>query len=207
MVQGEGGGRGHVSEHDVQLFDDLDSLTETLTAYLFEGWQEDDTLLVVARPQLWSSVSGQLESLGYSVDDAIRSRRLSVLNARTVLGTLMRNGRIVHEKFEQKVASLVRSLSEAFGRPLRIYGEMVDVLAAEENFAAVIELERLWNQLTRECSFKLLCGYSSAHFGDERTAATLKRICAEHDHATARSSDLLASWLLAERAAIGRTTA
>ena len=201
MVHRENIRRGHVSDHDVQLFDDAESLAETLAAYLFDGWQEGDTLLVVTRPERWSCVSRQLEALGCSVNEAMQSRRLVVLNARTVLGSLMRNGRIVPEKFDENVAGVVRSLSEEFERPLRIYGEMVDVLAAEGELAVAVELERMWNQLARVCPLKLLCGYSSAHFGDERTAPMLKAICAEHDHASAKSSDVLGAWLLAERRA------
>ena len=200
MVHRENARRGHVSEHYVQLFDDADSLVETLAAYLFEGWQEGDTLLAVTRPEHWSLVSRQLEALGCPVGEAVQSRRLTVLNPRTVLATLTRNGRLVPERFDEHVAGVVRSLSE-FGRPLRVYGEMVDVLAAEGEFASAVELEQLWNQLARVWPIKLLCGYSSAHFGDESTAPMLKAICAEHDHVSAKSSDVLGAWLLAERPA------
>jgi hypothetical protein len=187
------------SQHSLQLFDDSESLADTLASFLFEGWERDETLLVVIRPRHWLGVSRQIEALGCPVADIMVSGRLVVLNAVTTLAALMRNGRPRLDRFDARVAQPVKSLRSAFGRPLRIYGEMVDLLATEGDFTSVLALERMWNDLAAECTFTLLCGYSSGHFGDDRTSATLKSICAAHDHATAKATDLLGSWLLADR--------
>jgi len=48
-------------------------------------------------------------------------------------------------------------------------------------------LEALWNTLSTECSFRLLCGYSSSHFDDERSAGHLDRICAQHTNSGERA--------------------
>ncbi|MGH9348362.1 MAG: MEDS domain-containing protein [Vicinamibacterales bacterium] len=192
--------RGQVStEHQVQLFDDVESLTETVTAFLFEGWQRGETLLVIARPENWALVSRRLAADGCPVDEEIASERLVVLDAATTLATFLRNGRPVPERFAQKTGRLVERLSKQSRTRLRVYGEMVDILAAHGEFASVQELERLWNELGCLYSLTLLCGYSSGHFGDARTASVLRDICEGHDKATAKPTDLLGSWLLADR--------
>ena len=76
---------------------------------------------------------------------------------------------------------------------------MVDILAGQANFDGAEKLETLWNELSETASFRLLCGYSASHCGDERTAKHLQAICGCHTGASARPTDLLATWLLANR--------
>jgi hypothetical protein len=192
--------RGKVStEHMVQLFDDKTSLAETLAPFLMEGWQRGETLLVVARAANWELASRRLAADGCPVEKAIASGRLVVLDAATTLASFLRNGHPVPERFAAGVGALVERLSARFGQRLRIYGEMVDILAAQGDFGAALQLEQLWNDLGSAYSFTLLCGYTACHFGDARTASILRDICAAHTHAAAKPADLLASWLLAER--------
>lgn len=187
------------SEHLVQLFDDSDSLATTVSDFLYSGWLTGQTLLVVARPDQWAVTSRQMVSLGCPVADAIASGRLVVLDAATALASFTRNGFPRAELFDDEIGSLVRALAESNPAGLRIYGEMVDILAARADLAATEALERLWNDLGAQCSFTLLCGYSSANFADERTAAALQSICAAHTHTRVNESDLLGSWLLSGR--------
>jgi hypothetical protein len=97
--------------------------------------------------------------------------------------------------FNATVGALVTELAGS-GRPARIYGEMVDVLAAQGAYAAACELEELWNALGTRHPFTLLCGYRAAHFGDPRKADGLRRICAAHSELLSNPSDVLGSFLL-----------
>jgi hypothetical protein len=90
----------------------------------------------------------------------IRSRRLTVLDATETLNAISWRDVPDAELFENVVGTLVRRRSA--DRPLTIYGEMVEVLAAEADFASALKLEELWNDLSERCSFRLLCGYSAA---------------------------------------------
>ncbi len=187
------------TEHLMQLFDDARSRAETVAEFLFEGWQRGEPLLVVARPETWARTSRELVARGCPVDEVISSARLVVLDAAATLEPILRNGQPVAERFRTQVSAVVNRMHAESGSPLRIYGEMVDILAAQGEFAAAHALEPLWNDLGASCSFTLLCGYASGHFGDARTTNVLRAICKEHDRATAEPNDLLGSWLLAER--------
>lgn len=189
----------NVSEHLVQLFDETNSLVLALSQFLHDGWQRGDHLLVVARPANWAATAPQLDALGCPVAKAIASGRLIVLDAATTLASFMVKGDPDPGKFQAQVGELVRRLCAFSTAGLTVYGEMVDILAGEGNFNAVEQLERLWNSLSETCSFRLLCGYSAAHFGDETTTAQLQEICAQHTHASARPTDMLSTWLLANR--------
>jgi hypothetical protein len=76
---------------------------------------------------------------------------------------------------------------------------MVDILATHGDYWAAEQLEQMWQALSAECSFTLLCGYASAHFADPRTADALAAICRSHTHASVKPTDLLGAWLLSGR--------
>ena len=191
-----------VSEHLIHLFDEPRSLVDTVSTYLFDAWQRSDAMLVAIRPGNWALTSAELEARGCPVPELIAGGRLVVLDAATTLATFLINGTPDRERFIAHVGTVVRRLcGDESEMPcgLSVYGEMVDLLASQENFIAAERLEALWNELATHYSFRLLCGYSSPHFGDERTASHLDRLCGEHTDSDAVSTDLLASWLLAER--------
>jgi hypothetical protein len=98
--------------------------------------------------------------------------------------------------FAATVEALVEGQTAFRTRPVRIYGEMVDVLAAERQYNAALELEELWNDLAKRHRFTLLCGYTAGHFGDPHNAADLRHICAAHSMVTVDPEDVLASFLV-----------
>ena len=187
------------SEHVAQLFDEPESLVAALSDFLFSGWNRGDHLLVVARPAHWALTAPELEARGCSVAEIIASGRLVVLDAATTLATLMIDGAPDRDRFRTSVGALVSQMGERSDGGLSVYGEMVDILVAQGNFQGAERLEQLWNEFREACPLRLLCGYSAANFGDETSSQPLQRICSLHDSASARPTDLLATWLLAHR--------
>jgi len=189
-----------VSHHIVQLFDTHASLIKTVAAFLETGFEAGDTLLVVARPKYWKRIAKCLTRAGHRVDDALAAGRLTVFDASVTLASFMRRGAIVPPLFEDIVASCVGRLAAQPGHGgLRIYGEMVDLLAEEGNLEAAQELEELWNGLAERYSFTLLCGYAAAHFTDPRTARALRGICDAHTRVDTTRRDALGNWVLQSR--------
>jgi hypothetical protein len=187
------------SEHLVQLFDETESLVAAVSTFLFDAWKKGEHLLVVARAANWALTAAELEARGCPVPRLIADGRLIVLDAATTLATFMVHGDPNPEKFRASIGDLVTRVCAESDHGVAAYGEMVDILAAQGHFQGAEQLEALWNELSQTCSFRLLCGYSATHFGDERTDAHLHRICAVHHHASARATDLLSTWLLANR--------
>ena len=183
------------TEHLVQLFDSDESLADAVSAFLHEGLVQAETLVVVMDERRWYGVAMRLSSRGCSVDEAMRSGQLTVRDAAETLKLFMRLGRPDRDLFENSVGALIRELS-ARGAPLRVYGEMVNVLAAVGEYRAAHELEELWNDLGRRSAFRLFCGYAAAHFGDPRNLEALRRICASHSQVLSSPHDVLGSFLL-----------
>jgi hypothetical protein len=186
----------HVSEHRVQLFDSSKSLADTVGAFLVAGLQQGASVLLAVTPEHRDLLTRRIEESGWSVRTAVAANRLVVLDAARTLAKFMRLDRPSPIAFDEVVGTLVRRLSGDGSPPVRIYGEMVDLLAAQGNLRGAVELEELWNALGRREAFTLFCGYASGHFGDAKTAKALGDICAAHDVVERRRDDILAEFLL-----------
>jgi hypothetical protein len=181
--------------HVVQFFDAKESLADAVAGFFGEGLLRNETMLAVMDEEGWYAVAMRLAANGLPVDEALRLGHITVRSAGETLNVFMRHGTPNPHLFAASVGPLVSDLAEA-GRPLRIYGEMVDVLAAEGEYDAAHELEALWNELGTEAEFKLFCGYRAAHFGDPRNADALRRICASHSEVLSNPRDVLGSFLV-----------
>jgi len=187
-----------VSRHDAQVFADKTSLVATVADYVAAGWHAGDTLLILATAAHWTSIQQRLDALGLPVAEAIDSGRLIVRDAWQTLGGLQWHERLDPVRFDVSVGRLVRTLVER-GRPLRIFGEVVDLLAGAGDHACAEQLESLWNGLARRHPFRLLCGYSAASFGNPRTRGALRRLCDAHQQVRSDRAELLGGYL-ADRA-------
>ena len=183
--------RGQVSsEHLVQLFDDPESLATAVAAFLKEGVSGGDQLLVVSTSEHWQAIAAALGD-----GDVLADQRIIWRDAAETLRQFMRLGRPDARLFDQSVGALVRDLASRSPR-LRIYGEMVDLLAGQGDYRGAHELEELWNELAERVSFTLFCGYCAAHFGDPARAQALHAICRAHSCVRSDPRDLLSAFLL-----------
>ncbi len=187
--------QGATVEHIVQLFDDAQSLSDAVAEFAREGLAQRDPVLLVMSFEHWQATAVELAARGVDPDEAVASGRLTVRDAPHVMNQFMRQGRPRRHLFEETAGTLVRKLVSR-GKRLRVYGEIVDLLAAEGDFEAAAQLEEMWNDLGARHSFTLLCGYSSVHFGNPVSADALRRICRTHTRACASTGDLLGSYLV-----------
>ena len=187
--------KGTDTTHLVQLFDSDQSIVEGVAQFVREGLWLNDQVLVVMTAERWNAVAMRLSVFGCPIDEAVRFGRVIVRNTHDTLSKFMVSDRPHRGLFAATVGTLVEGQT-ASRRPVRIYGELVDVLTAEGLYRAALELEELWNELAEQHRFTLLCGYTAGHFGDPNNSADLRRICAAHDNVAVDPEDVLASFLV-----------
>lgn len=183
-------------DHTVQFFDGPDTLGTAVAQFLHEGLLAGASALVVARPFSTHVIARALAARGVSLQSLLEAGRLTMVDAAATLMSFMDANRPDPRRFKMVVETLIRQQLEASNGQLRVYGEMVEILATEGNFDGAQQLESLWNALHREAPFQLLCGYSAAHFAGANGRSALRAICAQHGGVHQDQSDLLASWLL-----------
>jgi hypothetical protein len=189
--------RSGVSEHIAQFFDGDDTRAVCVADFIAHGLAAGARALVVVRSTNWRTINAQLTWRGIDVSSLVARGAITVLDAEDMLETFMDGDRPDRDRFRESVGASVRALATDERVPLRIYGEMVDVLAKMANFVGAGQLEAFWNELASEHPFVLLCGYSSGHFGPERNASALHAICRAHTCVKALSTDPLGAWLTA----------
>ena len=159
----------------------------------------DGVLMVMTLPH-WEAITRRCRDNGVDVATARASGWLTVRDAHEALAEFMERDQPNWPLFNASIGTLVRGLSVT-GARLRIYGEMVDILARANEFMAAEQLEEFWNRLREEAAFTLFCGYSAEHFGNPRDRATLRHICELHTHVESDPRDVLGSFLLKTQAA------
>ena len=183
------------SDHVVQFFDSDESRASCVASFLAEGYRAGDPLLVVARPSNWAAIIAELGRMNVPVQQALAELQLVARDADDTLRRLSRNGSPDETLFDEVVGRAVRSLQKP-GKRIRIYGEMVDMLAQRGELPDAIRLETLWNNLGERTSYFLMCGYSAAHFVSTTTHRAMRDICGAHSAVHRHAHDPLAAWLL-----------
>jgi hypothetical protein len=181
--------------HSCQLFDDSDTTASAVAGYFRDGLAKGDTLLGVMQPQSWSSTVQCLRRLELDPQALLATGQLTVLDAAATLAAFRRGGSVDRQLFDNSVGALVRSMAVE-GRQLRVYGEAVDILAAEGDFRSALRLEELLNDLRSKERFILFCGYSAVNFGSPAAAHALQLTCRAHTHVRTNPRDVLAAFLL-----------
>lgn len=121
------------------------------------------------------------------------------MSADRLLSRIMRHAQPDRERVFEVMTPLVRRLMQRRGGRVRVYGEMVELLARDGNYSGALQLERLWNDFAAASPISLLCAYSAAHFAGPDAGSALTAICAEHTRAMWDGSDSLGQFLLSSK--------
>jgi hypothetical protein len=169
------------SDHAVQVYSDLDELAGSVAAYLAAGFDAGEPAVVVATGEHWGHFAERLEVAGWDPYPLERSGLLTVVDADATLAAFMIGDTPSPAAFEKVVGGLIdRAVKHFPERPIRAFGEMVDLLCQREQTDAAVALEELWNDLARRRRFSLLCGYRLDVFDRASQATTLPDICRLH---------------------------
>jgi PAS domain S-box-containing protein len=179
---------GH-SGHAVHFYDNDQALVNAVSAFLRAGFAGGQTGLIIATPEHAAGIDAALAESGINVAELKENQRYVSLDAAQTLSKFMVNGSPDRNAFHQIIGRLVAANCQATG--LRAFGEMVALLWADNNHAAAIELEELWNELGKEQSFSLLCGYPTKAFPNHTDGAPFQDVCNAHSHVLPSQHDQL----------------
>jgi anti-sigma regulatory factor (Ser/Thr protein kinase) len=166
-------------EHVLQFYEDGLQLARTVGRYLSDAVRAGAVAIVIATEAHRRAFEAELEAAGIDPAKGCLDGTLILLDAAATMAAFMDEGQVNNDAFRRVIGSLVRQAGET-GKPVRAYGEMVALLWEAGNVVAAIELEKSWNELSRELPFGLLCGYhSESVLGDELSEA-LQQVCHLH---------------------------
>lgn len=150
--------------HVVHFYEGEDTLALAVADFLGAGLAGGGSALVVATPAHSRAFSRVLTAAGIDVDRARESQLYIELDAADLLSRFLVDGRPDPALFEQAVRPLL-GLAQSGLQPVRVYGEMVDLLWQAGDVEAAHDTETLWNSLGAGRDFTLFCGYASSCVG------------------------------------------
>ncbi len=170
------------SGHGVQIYADADDLACSVVSYVAAGWLRDEPAVLIATPAHLDRFRDGLRALGWD-PSALADRGLLVwADAEETLRELTFRGAVSTPGFSTVVGDLVDRAAGPEHTPIRIFGEMVDLLARRGRFDDAIALEDLWIEAGQQRRFSLLCGYCIDVFDRAAQTGPLPRVCAQHSH-------------------------
>ena len=169
--------------HVAGIYSDDRRLLDDLTQFVGAGLKAGNAAIVVATESHRNSLLPRLQAYGLDVGAAIEQGRFVALDAAETLAAFMVNDLPDPVRFLELLGDLIVTAREAAkGEHPRVsvFGECVNLLWAQGNAEAVIQMEKLGNKLTKIHDVDILCGYSLGSVVGGMDDRVFQRICAEH---------------------------
>lgn len=147
---------------------------DTVAAYLERGLIAGERLLILAVAAHAREIVTALEVRGWR---DLGEDRLHVCDADDALARIMAGGMPDRDRFRSLLGEF---LAQWPGVPVRVYGEMGDVLHLSGNPDAALALEDLWEEVLREQAIRLLCAGTIDAFLDPATNDRLFELISRH---------------------------
>lgn len=166
-------------DHVVRFYRDDADLVRAIGGALLNGVVGNDAVVIVATPDHRELFRATFREAGIDVPAHEARGELVFLDAQATMDRFIEGDTIDPQRFHSVLGGLLREVRSE-GRTIRVYGEMVALLWDAGQIPLVIELEELWNELARELTFTLYCGYQQSHVESDGDQSDFAKICRLH---------------------------
>jgi hypothetical protein len=173
----------HSSHHFVEYYKEHSSLIDSVARFISIGIGRGEAAVIIATEAHRRALEKALGELDVDVEALTDQLVYYAFDAAETLELFMVNGLPDKDKFDRIFGSIV-DRARGSGRNIRIFGEMVAELWAQNNPTGALRLEDLWNELVRAHPFKLFCAYPVDGFAGENRAP-LRSVSQKHTHVVA----------------------
>ena len=171
-----------LKQHLVQFYDSENSLLSAMGAFIGGGLKAGDACVVLSTKQHHERLLGRLESEGLDISAAQEREEYVWIDAVEVLSRFMVDGMPDPGRFAEIIEGAITQAGQN-QRHVRAFGEMVAVLWAQDNHAAALCLEELWNGVLKQFSdVSLYCAYPAQIFEGHVFGKEFLEICQQHSH-------------------------
>ena len=165
--------------HIVEFYDDDRDLVDGVASFLGDGLVDGEVAIVVATADHRTAIDAALGATGVDLLASRAEGRYIAVDTSDLMLTFMRDGHPERQQFHTAVGGLI-TRARRWGRPVRVFGEMVAVLWTSGEVNGAIELEALWNELGQQQDFQLYCAYPMSSMSDDADLASARDVCDLH---------------------------
>ena len=165
----------------------LDEVSQLVAATLRSG----EPVVIVTNEATRTGVAQRLQAQQIDLATLAERGQYVAQDSALALSHLMHDGRPDQECIAEMIHGLDLLRLAVPDRPRRrltIVGDMSASLCRNGDFEAVLELERLWDDLTRALPFFTICSYPSDCFESSDAANLHANVCAAHNAVTSGTS-------------------
>src|SRR5207248_3511930 len=145
--------------HEVQYYEHSSFLVGRVADFVGAGLEAGEAAVIIATPKHADLIDAELLRRGIGLAAARTAGALVELDAVETLGAFMVAGRPDPDRFASVIGDTIeRARSNARTPIVRVFGEMVGVLCAQDRIVAAREIEALWNDLVAAHPCALLHG-------------------------------------------------
>lgn len=149
----------------LRFYDNDESLARMVAEFLRDGFEHGSPGVVIATDRQRAEIVRELAACTCDVAALQHSHALLLLDADEILSAIMVDGKPDGRKFSEEIGRLIESARKTRPNgPVRMFGQMVDLLWQRGDRTAAIGLELLWNRLARTEAASLVCGYAIGNF-------------------------------------------
>jgi DNA-binding NarL/FixJ family response regulator len=172
-----------IRRHEVGFYSDDECLLDHLTQFIGVALTAGNSAIVLATESHHEGILPRLQANGFDIVAAIKEDRYIALDAAEALSKLIVNGLPDPVRFIDLMGDLIVKAAKAAKREqgrVAIFGECVQLLWQQGNADAVIQFEKLGNQLVKRYDVDIRCAYSLSSFQGGVGSQVFAGICAEH---------------------------
>lgn len=133
-------------------------LAQDLLTYVLTGLERGDTCLIIATPEVLIRLQKGLRNNHIDVAAALRTGQYIIRDAEEVLTSITRDHHVDPALFSAEIGKLFIACHQR-QQPIRVFGEMVALLARQERVESIAHLERYWHDFTHTNPCSLYCAY------------------------------------------------
>ena len=178
---------GGTSRHAVQIhLNDrvfLDEVGQFVEATLRSG----EPVVLVTNEATRGGVAERLEARGMDLEKLAARGQYVAMDSAGALSQIMRNGRPDRDSLAEMVDGLDRSrlsFSPEPPRRITVFGDITISLCRNGNIEAALEIEQIWNDLTRTLPILTVCSYPLQCFQHNGARTLFPGVCATHSAVT-----------------------
>lgn len=169
--------------HTVQFYTSDEFLVNDLERFIGSALIDGCSAVVIATQGHQETLLQKLERCGLDMVSLRGEGRLQTFDAADFLSRFVVNGGIDQFRFFDTVGKVIARATAASreeNHRVVAFGEMVALLWAEGKTEAAIQLEKLWNALSRAYSFSLHCAYPMQGIRTSKGMESFAKICEQH---------------------------
>lgn len=149
----------------------------------YRALRRGHVVAVVATPAVRVGVAERLQEYGWHAGELGAYGRYHAVDAAASLAGVMRDGHPDPQRLAESVAALERlriETADTHDPRLTLIGEIAVPLLLDGHVQEALEIERLWNSLTRALPWLGVCCYPISCFDDRTAPQPFHEVCAEH---------------------------